>query len=79
MPALRRNAIIASANWARALAGLVICAIIYEIQSKDIFMPTLEWIGKDKVISHHLDVPYVLLESNKPMCPDRETWRALKA
>lgn len=25
-------------------------------------MPTLEWIGKDKVINHHLDVPYKVLE-----------------
>jgi hypothetical protein len=25
-------------------------------------MPTLEWIGKDKVISHPLDVPYRALE-----------------
>jgi len=25
-------------------------------------MPTLEWIGKDKVISHHLDVPFYLLD-----------------
>ncbi|WP_223266472.1 hypothetical protein [Gelidibacter gilvus] len=25
-------------------------------------MPTLNWIGKDKVISHHLDVPYRILE-----------------
>jgi adenine-specific DNA-methyltransferase len=25
-------------------------------------MPTLHWIGKDKVINHHLDVPYRLLE-----------------
>lgn len=24
-------------------------------------MPTLEWIGKDKVINHHLDVPYRVL------------------
>ena len=21
-------------------------------------MPTLDWIGKDKVINHHKDVPY---------------------
>lgn len=21
-------------------------------------MPTLEWIGKDEVISHHLDMPF---------------------
>lgn len=25
-------------------------------------MPTLDWIGKDKVINHHLDVPYRILE-----------------
>lgn len=25
-------------------------------------MPTLEWIGKDKVINHHLDVPFRVLE-----------------
>ncbi len=25
-------------------------------------MPTLEWIGKNKVINHHLDVPYHVLE-----------------
>lgn len=25
-------------------------------------MPTLEWIGKSKVINHHLDVPYHVLE-----------------
>ncbi|MBE6724069.1 MAG: site-specific DNA-methyltransferase [Ruminococcaceae bacterium] len=25
-------------------------------------MPTLEWIGKSKVINHHLDVPYRVLE-----------------
>ena len=25
-------------------------------------MPTLEWIGKDKVISHHKDVPFRVLE-----------------
>ncbi|MCI7699784.1 MAG: hypothetical protein MSQ05_10405 [Akkermansia sp.] len=25
-------------------------------------MPTLEWIGKDKVITHYLDVPYRVLE-----------------
>jgi adenine-specific DNA-methyltransferase len=26
-------------------------------------MPTLHWIGKDKVINHHLDVPYRTLET----------------
>ena len=25
-------------------------------------MPTLEWIGKEKVINHHLEVPYRVLE-----------------
>ena len=25
-------------------------------------MPTLEWIGKSKVINHHLDVPFRVLE-----------------
>jgi adenine-specific DNA-methyltransferase len=25
-------------------------------------MPTLEWIGKNKVVNHHLDVPYRVLE-----------------
>ncbi|TAE12209.1 MAG: site-specific DNA-methyltransferase, partial [Bacteroidetes bacterium] len=25
-------------------------------------MPTLNWIGKDKVINHHMDVPYRVLE-----------------
>ena len=25
-------------------------------------MPTLHWIGKEKVVSHHQDVPYRVLE-----------------
>jgi len=25
-------------------------------------MPTLNWIGKDKVVNHHMDVPYKILE-----------------
>jgi len=25
-------------------------------------MPTLNWIGKEKVVSHHQDVPYRVLE-----------------
>jgi adenine-specific DNA-methyltransferase len=25
-------------------------------------MPILNWIGKDKIINHHLDVPYRVLE-----------------
>ncbi len=27
-------------------------------------MPTLHWIGKDKVINHHMDVPFRVLEHN---------------
>ncbi len=27
-------------------------------------MPTLHWIGKDKVINHHMDVPFKVLEQN---------------
>ncbi len=26
------------------------------------YMPTLDWIGKDKVVTHHLDVPYRVLD-----------------
>ena len=25
-------------------------------------MPTLDWIGKDKVINHHREVPFRILE-----------------
>ena len=25
-------------------------------------MPTLEWIGKNKVVNHHLEVPYQVLQ-----------------
>ena len=25
-------------------------------------MPTLHWIGKEKVINHHIDVPFKVLE-----------------
>ena len=25
-------------------------------------MPTLNWIGKDKVVNHHLEVPFRVLE-----------------
>lgn len=28
----------------------------------DFYMPTLNWIGKEKVINHHQDVPYRILE-----------------
>ena len=35
-------------------------------------MPTLEWIGKDKVINHHQKVPYRVLE-------ERYTYNAEKS
>jgi adenine-specific DNA-methyltransferase len=28
-------------------------------------MPTLTWIGKDKVVNHHHDVPYFVLEKTQ--------------
>lgn len=36
-------------------------------------MPTLEWIGKDKVINHHLDVPYRVLEHQYTYLGNGET------
>ncbi|WP_341224795.1 hypothetical protein [uncultured Arcticibacterium sp.] len=27
-------------------------------------MPTLNWIGKEKVVNHHRDVPFKVLEHN---------------
>jgi adenine-specific DNA-methyltransferase len=33
-------------------------------------MPTLHWIGKEKVINHHLDVPYRVLEHQYSLTPD---------
>ena len=35
-------------------------------------MPTLDWIGKSKVVNHHLDVPYKVLE-NQYIIPRRIT------
>ena len=35
---------------------------ICKLRNGEITMPTLEWIGKDKVINHHQDVPYRVLE-----------------
>ena len=29
---------------------------------EETLMPTLEWIGKDKVVNHHQEVPYRVLE-----------------
>ena len=34
-------------------------------------MPTLNWIGKDKVVSHHQDVPYRVLEHKYGFTADR--------
>lgn len=28
-------------------------------------MPTLNWIGKDKVVNHHLEVPYMIVFAKK--------------
>ena len=36
-------------------------------------MPTLHWIGKDKVISHHQDVPYRVLEHKYGFTADPST------
>lgn len=33
-------------------------------------MPTLNWIGKDKVITHHLDVPFRTLKKEYSFSPD---------
>jgi adenine-specific DNA-methyltransferase len=34
-------------------------------------MPTLNWIGKDAVVTHHRDVPFRLLEPVPELsCPD---------
>ena len=50
-------------------------------------MPTLEWIGKDKVVNHHLEVPYRVLdeqytynaETSKNMIIRGDNLEALKA
>jgi adenine-specific DNA-methyltransferase len=36
-------------------------------------MPTLNWIGKNKVINHHQDVPYKVLEPQYTFIDDSET------
>ena len=36
-------------------------------------MPTLEWIGKDKVINHHLDVPHRVLDHQYTYLGDGKT------
>ena len=35
-------------------------------------MPTLDWIGKSKVVNHHLDVPYKTLERQYSVDKDGE-------
>ena len=35
-------------------------------------MPTLDWIGKSKVVNHHLDVPYKTLERQYSFDKDGE-------
>jgi adenine-specific DNA-methyltransferase len=35
-------------------------------------MPTLNWIGKDKVVSHHQDVPYRVLEHKYGFTADKD-------
>jgi len=33
-------------------------------------VPTLNWIGKEKVINHHLDVPFRTLKKESTFSPD---------
>ena len=32
-------------------------------------MPTLEWLGKRKVINRHQEVPFLVLENNENLLP----------
>ena len=36
-------------------------------------MPTINWIGKDKVVNHHLDVPFYTLEHKYGFRAEDET------
>ncbi len=36
-------------------------------------MPTLDWIGKKKVVNHHLDVPFKVLENKYTYSADNKT------
>jgi len=36
-------------------------------------MPTLNWIGKEKVINHHQDVPYKILEKQYTFTNGKES------
>ena len=40
---------------------------VYNLRNGESTMPTLEWIGKEKVINHHQDVPYRVLERHIQM------------
>ena len=42
-------------------------------------MPTLHWIGKDKVINHHLDVPYRVLEHSYGFDNGKESEKETKS
>lgn len=42
-------------------------------------MPTLHWIGKEKVINHHMDVPYRVLEHAYGFAADASTGSATDA
>jgi adenine-specific DNA-methyltransferase len=40
---------------------------------EDRFMPTLHWVGKDKVVNHHYDVPFRLLDKQYTFTADDGT------
>lgn len=42
-------------------------------------MPTLHWIGKDKVINHHVDVPYKVLEHSYGFDKGKQTTQATQS
>ena len=42
-------------------------------------MPTLNWIGKEKVINHHMDVPYKVLEHTYGFDKDGQTQNETKS
>ena len=42
-------------------------------------MPTLHWIGKEKVINHHMDVPFKVLEHAYGFAADASTGSATDA
>lgn len=45
-------------------------------------MPTLHWIGKEKVVSHHQDLPYGILEHQYGFSSDpkqHKIWEQLRS